>query len=310
MNLLDRMVQALSGKRRWSPAVERLSADPVALAKVMVIFRMVLADGVVRSSQLAAFSHLCGQRFGIEPQDMPQLHALLESPAGRDSDAEAFALIRRLDTDARTALLDDMMQIARANSELDAGEDKLIRRMADLLGLDPDSASQAAVATTDNGAIAGKEGRMTGANDTTNANDTNANDKGPSLADRVRGFLDQHASMRKVAHDPVLTAELLLLVRMSFADKTVASTEADAFAAICTRLLGLNAGELTDILKYLNDFGYETSDAQAAAMLAGLDEARKREILNHLAIVAKADGEVDERERNLLEATARRLGFD
>jgi uncharacterized tellurite resistance protein B-like protein len=44
-------------------------------------------------------------------------------------------------------------------------------------------------------------------------------------------------------------------------------------------------------------------------MLAGLDEARKREILKHLAIVAKADGEVDERERRLLEATARRLGF-
>lgn len=306
MSLLDRMVQALSGKQRWPPAVERLSADPAALAKVLVMFRMVLADGVVRSSQLAAFSHLCGQRFAIESEDMPQLHALLESPAGRDSDAEAFALIRRLDTDARTALLDDMMQIARANSELDAGEDKLIRRMADLLGLDPDSASQ----STDNGEIAGKEGRMTGANDTTNANDTNANDKGTSLADRVRGFLDQHASMRKVAHDPVLTAELLLLVRMSFADKTVASTEANAFAAICTRLLGLNAGELTDILKYLNDFGYETSDAQAAAMLAGLDEARKREILNHLAIVAKADGEVDERERKLLEATARRLGFD
>jgi uncharacterized tellurite resistance protein B-like protein len=45
-------------------------------------------------------------------------------------------------------------------------------------------------------------------------------------------------------------------------------------------------------------------------MLAGLDEARKREILDHLAIVAKADGEVDARERRLLEATAnRRLGF-
>lgn len=158
---------------------------------------------------------------------------------------------------------------------------------------------------TGNGATAGKDLRMADANHTTEAKDT-----GPSLADRVRGFLDQHASMRKVAHDPVLTAELLLLVRMSFADKTVAPAEADAFAAICTRLLGLNAGELTDILKYLHDFGYETSDAQAAAMLAGLGEARKREILNHMAIVAKADGEVAKRERDLLNATARRLGFD
>jgi len=129
------------------------------------------------------------------------------------------------------------------------------------------------------------------------------------FGERVRAFLDQNASLNKVARDPILTAELLLLVRMSFADKTVEPAEADAFAAICTRLLGLNGDELTDILKYLNDFGYETTDAQAADMLADLDEARKREILDHLATVAKADGEVDARERRLFEATARRLGF-
>lgn len=133
--------------------------------------------------------------------------------------------------------------------------------------------------------------------------------KAPGFGERVRAFLDQHGSLNKVAHDPVLTAELLLLVRMSFADRTVEAAEADAFAAICTRLLGLDGDELKDILKYLHDFGYETTNAQAAAMLADLDEARKREILDHLATIAKANGEVDERERRLLEATARRLGF-
>jgi uncharacterized tellurite resistance protein B-like protein len=40
-----------------------------------------------------------------------------------------------------------------------------------------------------------------------------------------------------------------------------------------------------------------------------LSEARRREILDHLAIVAKADGEIDARERRLLEATANRLGL-
>lgn len=133
--------------------------------------------------------------------------------------------------------------------------------------------------------------------------------KSPGFGERVRALLDQHGSLNKVAHDPVLTAELLLLVRMSFADRTVEPAEADAFAAVCTRLLGLHGDELKDILKYLHDFGYETTDAQAAAMLADLDEARKREILDHLATIAKADGEVDARERRLLEATARRLGF-
>lgn len=132
---------------------------------------------------------------------------------------------------------------------------------------------------------------------------------GGAFGERVRAFLDQNSSMSKVAHDRMLTAELLLLVRMSFANKAVEPAEADAFAAICTRLLGLNGDELTDILRYLHDFGYETTDAQAADMLAGLDEPRKRQILDHMAIVARADGEVDPRERRLLEATARRLGF-
>jgi len=130
-----------------------------------------------------------------------------------------------------------------------------------------------------------------------------------TFGERVRSFLDQTSSLSKVAHDPMLTAELLLLVRMSFADNAVDPAEADAFAAICTRILNLNGDELKDILKYLNDFGYETTDAQAADMLADLDEARKRQILDHLSIVAKADGEIDARERRLLEATARRLGF-
>jgi uncharacterized tellurite resistance protein B-like protein len=97
---------------------------------------------------------------------------------------------------------------------------------------------------------------------------------------------------------------------MSFANKAVEPAEADAFVSICTRLLGLNGDELSGILKYLHDFGYETTDAQAADMLAGLDETRKREILDHMATVAKADGEIDPRERRLLEATARRLGFN
>lgn len=132
---------------------------------------------------------------------------------------------------------------------------------------------------------------------------------GAGFGDKVRAFLDQNSSISKVANDPALSAELLLLVRMSFADKSVEPAEADAFAAICTRLLGLNGDELTDILKYLHEFGYETTDAQAADMLAGLDEARKRQILDHLATIAKADGEIDARERRLLEATARRLGF-
>lgn len=128
-------------------------------------------------------------------------------------------------------------------------------------------------------------------------------------ADKVRGLFDVHSSIEKVADDPHLVAELLLLVRMSFADDKVGPEEAAAFTGVCTRLLGLHADELGDILKYIHDFGYETTDAQAAAMLAELPVARKRAILDHLAAVARADGNIDPREKELFSATARRLGM-
>ena len=222
---------------------------------------------------------------------------MLDSPKARACEAEAFTLIRQLDTEARTTLLGGMVRIANANANgngtRDALDDRLIRRTASLLGLGPQ---------------AGIDEKEQGMTDTPHDPPQEPH-RETSLGERVRGFLDRYSSLNRVAHDPILTAELLLLVRMSFADKTVEAAEADAFAAICTRLLGLNGDELTDILKYLHEFGYETTDAQAADMLADLDDARKREILDHLALVAKADGEVTDRERRLLEATARRLGF-
>ncbi|PWV98979.1 putative tellurite resistance protein B-like protein [Hoeflea marina] len=127
--------------------------------------------------------------------------------------------------------------------------------------------------------------------------------------DKVRGLFDTHSSIETVADDPHLVAELLLLVRMSFADAKVGPDEAAAFTSVCTRLLGLQADELGDILKYIDDFGYETTDAQAADMLAALPVARKRQILEHMAEIARADGDIDDREKALFSATARRLGM-
>ncbi|WP_420410216.1 TerB family tellurite resistance protein [Hoeflea sp.] len=288
MSLREYFSQLFSDGERWSGAVAELADEPVALAEVLLLFRIVLADGVVHPSQLSAFERVCQRQFGIRPDEMDQLHALLDSRQGQLSEPEAFVLIRSLDTAERRRLLGNMVRIAKANAELVASEEKLLLRMAELLGIEP----------SDVDLEAEKDTAM-----------TDGAEKTPSLTGWVRDLLGRHSSINQVAHDPALTAELLLLVRMSFADKSVNPAEADAFAAICTKMLGLDGDELGKILQYINDFGYETTNQQAAGMLAGLDETRKRQILDHLAIVAKADGEIDERERRLLEATAQRLGF-
>lgn len=136
MRLYASIARMFGRKQQWSGALGQLAGDPVALAEVLVLFRMVLADGIAQPSQLTAFERICEQQFGISRRDMADLHVLLDSPKARSSDADAFALIRQLDTDARTTLLDDMMRIARANATVDERDEKLIRRTAALLGLE------------------------------------------------------------------------------------------------------------------------------------------------------------------------------
>ncbi|AKH99772.1 hypothetical protein IMCC20628_01055 [Hoeflea sp. IMCC20628] len=135
-SLFASIAQMFERKPEWTGALGQLASNPVALAEVLVLFRMVLADGIVQPSQLTAFERICERQFGISPRDMPELHALLESPRVRLISAETFTLLGQLDTEARTALLDHMMRIAQADSNVGAGEDRLLRRTASLLGLE------------------------------------------------------------------------------------------------------------------------------------------------------------------------------
>jgi len=133
--LLTSIARLFECEQQLPGALGRLSEDPVALAEILLLFRMVLADGIVQPSQLTAFERICEEQFGVSRRDMPELHALLDSPKARSCDVKAFTLLGQLDTEARTTLLDDMMRIARASTVRNDGEDRLIRRTADLLEL-------------------------------------------------------------------------------------------------------------------------------------------------------------------------------
>ncbi|WP_417433920.1 TerB family tellurite resistance protein [Hoeflea sp.] len=135
--LFAAIAQMVERKPPLPGALGQLSENPVAMAEILLLFRMVLADGIVQPSQLTAFERICEQHFGISPRDMPELHALLDSPKARSCEAEAFTLLGQLDTGARTTLLEAMVRIADANAVRDERDDKLIRRIAHLLGLEP-----------------------------------------------------------------------------------------------------------------------------------------------------------------------------
>ena len=79
------------------------------------------------------------------------------------------------------------------------------------------------------------------------------------LLDNVISLFEGDSGVRKVADDPVLSAELLLLFRMILADGAVSETEMAVFRRICREAFGIGEESIDGVIEYLNDFGYETN---------------------------------------------------
>ncbi|HEY4193555.1 MAG TPA: TerB family tellurite resistance protein [Mesorhizobium sp.] len=129
------------------------------------------------------------------------------------------------------------------------------------------------------------------------------------LLDQLRELLDGDPGVRKVADDPVLTAELLMLFRMILADGTVSESEMTAFRRICRDAFEIPESSIERVIEYLNDFGYETDGSQAVALFRDLDMERRKLLALHMAEIAKADSHLAESEMKLLRRTLDLLGI-
>lgn len=129
------------------------------------------------------------------------------------------------------------------------------------------------------------------------------------LLAQIRSLFEGDAGVRKVADDPVLSAELLLLFRMILADGVASEGEMAAFRRICAEAFGISGESIDAVVEYLNDFGYETNGAQAIAMFQGLDVERRKLLARHMADIAKADAHLAENEVRLLRRTLELLGI-
>ncbi|PWV98980.1 putative tellurite resistance protein B-like protein [Hoeflea marina] len=137
-NLVKVLAERFRRKPVRSPAIERLAGDPVAMAQMLLLFRVVLLDGVVRQEELNGFERVCRDRFDIGAEDLAAMHALLDSPEGRAVEAEKFELLRMLGRAERRQLLAAMISIAGGESAMNEDTQRLIGNTADLLGIDPD----------------------------------------------------------------------------------------------------------------------------------------------------------------------------
>lgn len=131
-----------------------------------------------------------------------------------------------------------------------------------------------------------------------------------ALMDQIRSIFDGDPGVRKVADDPVLSAELLMLFRMILADGSVSEAEMQVFRNICSTSFDIPEESIDSVIEYLNDFGYETNGSQAIAMFRDLDIERRRLLARHMAEIAKADRHLAENEVRLLRRTLDLLDVD
>ncbi len=137
-----------------------------------------------------------------------------------------------------------------------------------------------------------------------------SDDDKQGLFGKIKAMLERDKSVRLVANDPALTAELLLLFRMILADGDVKDRELQMLRRICESEFAINADAIDGVYKYLQDYSYETSIDQSAQMFASLSVERRQELLNHMIAIAEADDELASNELKLLGRTAEMLGFD
>lgn len=127
---------------------------------------------------------------------------------------------------------------------------------------------------------------------------------------KLRALFEGESAVRKIVQDPATSAEILLLMRLVLADGVAEGTELEALKRICGDVFGLHGGDFDEVMTYLENYGYETSGPQAAAMFAELPEDRRKRLLQHMIIIAKADRTIDKREVQLIARAGQILGLD
>lgn len=120
------------------------------------------------------------------------------------------------------------------------------------------------------------------------------------LINKLLSVFSDNTAVTRVADDPVMTAELLLLFRMILADGEVSEAELDTLRRICHDSFGIDEADLDDVVDYLRNYGYETTVAQSLAVFRRLDHDRKQQLARHMAEIAKADRNLGKQEMQLL----------
>lgn len=136
------MIQSLLS-RLLAPAPERLPEPDARIALAALMVRVARADGRYDDAEIARIDQVLAERHGLSPFQAAALRTEAEALEASAPDTVRFtrALKAATDLEDRTAMMQALWSVALADNSRDAGEDSLLRMVADLLGLrDVDSA--------------------------------------------------------------------------------------------------------------------------------------------------------------------------
>lgn len=130
------------------------------------------------------------------------------------------------------------------------------------------------------------------------------------FVEKIRLLFEGDPAVRRVADDPVLTAELMLLFRMVLADGEAGGAEIETLRRICREAFGIGEESLEDVLAYLQDYGYENTTARSLGEFGQLPLSRRIALARHMTEIAKADEKLSDQEIDLLKRTVSLLHVD
>ncbi|MEL6505723.1 MAG: TerB family tellurite resistance protein [Pseudomonadota bacterium] len=129
------------------------------------------------------------------------------------------------------------------------------------------------------------------------------------VLDGIRDMLTARSSVKMVADDPVKAAQIMLLVRVMFADGNLTGEELALFKGLCKTLFEIPEKDVPDVIHYLRDYGYETSGEQAALDFQDMPVEERRKLLVQLITMARVDKQIHAKEADLITRVGRVLGF-
>lgn len=119
------------------PAVRQVADDPALTAELLLLFRMVLADGEVDEAELATLKRICADAFGIGEASFAEVAGYLRDYGYETTVRQSLDIFRGLPRERRVRLARHLAEIAKADAELNRGEVRLLARTLEVLRLEP-----------------------------------------------------------------------------------------------------------------------------------------------------------------------------